>query len=258
MALLDLQKNFKKAVLENNFKSLARHVIKDDLLPEERIRIYRNNSILTLTDVLAGNFPVILKLLGDGYFKQLMGKFITLHPPQNPVLSSYGQQLPDFLAEHSELDTYPYLADVARFELLWTQAYHAAACDAFDLEKFQQVPPEDYGALQINLIPSAQFFQSAYPVFEIWQACAKGQGDIEKINLADNPSFTLIFRPQLEVIFLNLDQPGYEFLHLLSQGQPFGNAAGAVLTDHPDFDLQSLLGVAFSEGIFDNYKLLED
>src|SRR3546814_4089632 len=47
-------------------------------------------------------------------------------PPRSRVLAFYGDSLPAFIETFSPTASVPYLADVARLEMLRVRAYHAA------------------------------------------------------------------------------------------------------------------------------------
>lgn len=83
-----------------------------------RFVVYRNNVIHSLSVALSRRFPVIERLVGAECFAGLARLFIESHPPESPVLLQWGGAFPGFLADCPPLAGLPYLADVARLELL--------------------------------------------------------------------------------------------------------------------------------------------
>src|SRR4030067_705372 len=83
-------------------------------------QVYRNNVFLSLTGALAAVYPVVRRLVGEGFFDYLADSFIRAHRPGSGNLHDFGVELAEFLAGFPACAPHPYLADVARPE--W--AYH--------------------------------------------------------------------------------------------------------------------------------------
>jgi hypothetical protein len=67
LALPELQQLFGQALLtddESALGALASDVAPGALAPRERLAIYRNNVLASLTDVLRETFPVVHRLVG--------------------------------------------------------------------------------------------------------------------------------------------------------------------------------------------------
>ncbi len=86
----------------------------------ERLSVYQNNIVSSLSEALSDTFPVCNQLVGDEYFRALSIEFITGHLPTSPILSHYGAKFSDFLASFPPLADLPYLSEVAflEYELL--------------------------------------------------------------------------------------------------------------------------------------------
>ena len=96
------------------------------LAPQARLAVYRNNVVVSLTDALAAAYPAVLSLVGERFFKAAAGVYVRAEPPRSPVLITYGQSFAQFLEGFAPAAKLPFLADVARLERLWLEAYHAA------------------------------------------------------------------------------------------------------------------------------------
>ena len=84
-----------------------------------RYAVYRNNVTVGLIRALEANFPVVRRLLGEEYFAGFARDFAQGHPPQSPLMFQYGADFPAVLERAEDLASYPYLADVARLEIIW-------------------------------------------------------------------------------------------------------------------------------------------
>jgi len=74
-SLAELQSAFGRAVLAGDFSGLASYVRDDGISAAGRIGVYRNNVATSLTLLLAERFPVVERLVGDGYFSFAAERF---------------------------------------------------------------------------------------------------------------------------------------------------------------------------------------
>jgi hypothetical protein len=134
---------------------------------ERRFAVYRNNVVVSLTEAMATGFPVILKLVGEDFFRAMAGVFIRAHPPASPVLARYGAAFAEFLEAFEPVAHLPYLADVARLEFALREAYHAA--DAAPVVPDALAHPRLMEA-RLRLAPATRVVASPYPIHAIWRA----------------------------------------------------------------------------------------
>src|SRR5690242_19722301 len=62
------------------------------------LSIHRNTSTKGLVDALAANYATVLQLVGDEWFRACAVDYVRAHPPRSPVLATYGEDFPAFLA----------------------------------------------------------------------------------------------------------------------------------------------------------------
>ncbi len=94
--------------------------------PARRFAVYRNNVVAGLVKALGTRFPALSRIVGEEFFNAMARVFVIAHPPRSPLLMTYGDDFPDFIADFEPAAELPYLADVARLEAARTRAYHAA------------------------------------------------------------------------------------------------------------------------------------
>ncbi|MEI9987268.1 MAG: DNA-binding domain-containing protein [Aliidongia sp.] len=136
----------------------------------ERFAVYRNNVAVGLIEALRSGFPVVNRLVGEEFFTAMARLHALRCPPSSPVLLAYGGDFPAFIAEFEPAATLPYLADVARFEWLWLEAFHAADADPLAIEDLRRVPVDRLPGLRLCLHPSTRIVELAHPALAIWRA----------------------------------------------------------------------------------------
>lgn len=193
--------------------------------PAARFAVYRNNVTVSLIDALADTFPVTQQLVGEDFFRAAARLFVAGEPPRSKVLAFYGAAFPDFLANFPPAATVPYLADVARLEMLRVHACHAADYPQPAPETLIHIldKPDLLPHCRLHLHPSVRIFRSEYAAVSLW-AAHHGLGDIGNID-PDIPESAYIVRPALEVEVIPVSVAAAGFLAHLLAGASLGEAA---------------------------------
>ena len=63
-------------------------------------------------------------------------------PPTSPLLFEYGRDFPAFIERYEYAQGMPWLADTARIERAWLDAYHAADAAPLTASDLASFPPE--------------------------------------------------------------------------------------------------------------------
>ena len=215
----------------------------NDSDPTRRFAVYRNNVIVSLIDALADAFPVAQELVGEEFFRAMAGVFVRQAPPTSVRLVEYGDGLPAFIEQFEPAATVPYLADVARLEMLRVRAFHAADANPLTPEQIAHAlaDPERLPLLHVSCHPSLNVLSSRYAVVSLW-AAHQGIGDLASVNPA-LPEIALVIRVGLEVQVIALPPGGDVLITGFVAGLPLGEAAGLAIAAHPDFDLTAHLAL---------------
>jgi len=215
--------------------------------PARRFAVYRNNVMAGLVTALRNRFPVVEKIVGEEFFVAMARVFVREQPPRSPLLATYGDGFPAFVAAFEPARELPYLADVAWLEAARTRAYHAADATPLGADRFATLDSELAGDIRIDLQASAEIVRSAHPIVTIWAMNSGEQelGPIENWRAED----ALVARPYLEVQVRALPPGGAAFLLGLAAGCPLGEAAEAALADDPAFDLARNLAGLIGSGV---------
>ena len=248
---VSFQASFADALLKAD-RPIPRGVIAHNAtIPVRRFGVYRNNVVSGLVKALGSRFPVVEKIVGEEFFVAMARIFVTEEPPRSPLLATYGDGFPSFVAAFEPARELPYLADVARLEAARTRAYHAADATPVEADRFATLDGEVAGDLRIALHPSTEIVRSPFPIVTIW-AMNSGERQLASIeNWCGEDA--LVARPYLDVQVRTLPPGGAAFLFALAAGRSIGEAAGAALADDPEFDLTcnlaGLIGSALARDI---------
>jgi uncharacterized protein (UPF0276 family) len=251
--LKTLQSEFRGALLGGEDGQpagpLGAEILADGLSPEARLAIYRHHVRTTLASVLKGAYPVVVRLVGDGFFAYAADAFVRRHPPDGPCLFEYGAGFAAFLASFPPCHDLVYLPDVARLEWAMNAALHAPDALAADRERLRGIPAEAISAITLRFDPSVTLLSSAWPIEAIWRANQPGADPEATIDLRSGGACLEIRRLGDDVVWRTLPPAEHAFRGALGAGQTLERAADAALTVDADFDLADALHRLLGEEI---------
>lgn len=241
-ALYEIQTEFKRALLDSA-RPVPRSIGRCGGKPAaRRFSVYRNNVVMSLTDVLESYFPVVARLVGTEYFAAMVRAFIIAHPPRTPVLTRYPIDFPAFIGSFLPVADLPYLRDIAQLEWQQLCAYHAADSAPLVLSELGGIRPPQLGATRLTLRPSTSAISSNYPVFSIWRTNTFDQS-VCAIAADSAREDVLVSRIEVEVRTVLLPPGAYAFIRALSRGETLAGAAASATSSRPHFDLQTSLTI---------------
>jgi len=211
----------------------------EDKLPA-RLKIYRNNIVGSLCDVMLASFPVIGKLTGEEFLTGMTRSFILQNPPQAGCLNTYGRGFPEFIEGFEPAKPLPYLADIARMEIALNDSYYAKDHTALSPDELATVPPEKLSDLNLRVNEHIHILRSDYPLQAIREFCLSENQD-ETLNIDQGGGHWLIYRAQLNSHLEPITAAEYACLKALIDGASLGEAVQSALDDQQDFDFQSFL-----------------
>jgi hypothetical protein len=219
--------------------------------PEKRFAVYRNNVVVGLVDALADSFPVTQELVGVEFFRAMAREFVRRAPPRSPVLALYGAGYAEFIEAFPSAAGLPYLADVARLELLRVQAWHAADADAVTPQRVAAVMADMDGLpeARLTLHPALFLLASAHAVVSLWAA---HQAESPALALAAvdpaQAETALVCRNGLDVEIRRIDPGEAAFIGGLQQGRSFAAAAAQAMAIDGSFDPVPTLALLMRAG----------
>lgn len=231
--------------------ALARHLRDPARFPppegveERRLAIYRDLFFNNIENLLAGNFPVIRKTLGDPAWRALVRRFYAEHRSHTPLFPQIAGEFIRFLQENDAHATWPsWLPDLAHYE--WVELALQIADDI--------PPPHDADGDLLDGVPLASPF--AWPLAYRWPVTHIGP-DFQPTQPPPAPTLLLVRRDaNHRVRFAALSPLAYRLFEHLQEGGHSGRElllalateAGAPLDDDFLAQGQAMLERMHEEG----------
>ena len=238
---------FSRALLSVSQVGVLAPVNGVDAKVEAGLAVYRNNVRSAYLRVLGETFPVVARLVGDGFFRYAAHEYFHAYPPHTPLVARYGDNFPDFLEGFEPASGLPYLADVARIESAWLEAYHAPEAEASSAEEISGCISQSPDKAKFVFHPSLRLLSSVHPAYTIWRH------NHEKRDGTLNPPAggerVLIARPEAEVIALPLDVAEYLALQALVAGARLGGAIESALDERPSASVADIVNRIVTAGV---------
>jgi uncharacterized protein len=207
------------ALREQQF-ALAQHLRDPRAAPapagidERRLRVYRDLLYNNIQSLLAGNFPVIRKTLGDDRWQALVRDFHARHRARTPLFPEIGREFIAFVERRAseDADDPPWLPELAHYEWveLALQISDAAVPPHKPADEGGRTPPQDL----LDGIPVVS--PQAWPLAYRWPVHRIGP-DHQPTAPPDAPTLLLVRRDAGgDVRFAQLSPLAFRLLELLA------------------------------------------
>jgi len=218
--------------------------------------IYQHSAIANITNALSLSYPVIEKLVGQGFFKTMCREYILKNWPESGNMDDYGGSFAKFLVEFEQVKQLSYLDDVARFEWLFHQSSLADdSCD-FDWSTLAKVAEADILKLNFLLSPSVKIIHCNVPVDKIWQMNQpNAQEENELIIELDNETFIVLFRQGLKTEMMAIVESEFVLLQSFEAGQRFEAAIERAKVVDANISIDSCLQKYIQLGLICGFSL---
>lgn len=211
--------------------------------------IYRNSILANCVDNLIANFPTVLRLVGEPWFREAALAYAYATPPRQVSMIHYGDAFAPFLAGVAATDELPYLSDVARLDRLWIEVHTTADAPALVAQALAGVAPVMPGELCLLPHTAARWvWFDSHPAYAIWSAYR------ERRVLDDKFAWTgdgaLITRVEGAVQWQALEAGAAAFLDACAAGASLAAAAQQALSIQPALDITTTLAALIRAGAF--------
>ena len=248
MQLASYQDAFSRALLAEDPRAAAPELAR--IVAQPGFAVYRNTVLKGCIDALQANYPAIVRLVGEEWFRAAATVYARRELPFAPMLLTYGQTFPDFLAGFEPAGELPYLADVARVDRLWSEAHVAADDDILDPAALARLVPEDMNRLRLRPHAAARWaWCDEHPIHTLWSRNRDPHADVAaEIDWCGEG--VLLTRPHGAVQSRVLARDGAAFLSACAAGLSVERAVIATLDANPQSNIAELINAFLQAGAF--------
>lgn len=223
--------------------------------------VYRNTVMTGCIDALVANYPAVVRLVGDEWFRAAASLYVRRAPPSHPCLVDYGEGFAGFLAGFPPAVGLPYLSDVARLDRLWTEVHLAADDAPLDAARVAALTEDELATAALTPRASARWaWFDRHPAWSIWRhgraGAAEPAGTEEPADEGDafEPPWqaegALLVRAGDAVASMPLDRAERAFLDACAAARPLCECAAAALAANPAADLAASMAKLLRAGAF--------
>jgi len=232
--------------LEDDFGVLLREDAR--LSAADRLGIYANAYFFRIHDALAEDHGALRAALGEELFHDLVTAYLLVHPPRHFSLVHAGDALPDYLAAAPSAEPFrracAFCPDLARLENARLWAFHAADAQPLLRSDLEQLAPDAWESLRLQLVPAFSLLALAWPVHRILRAHDAGE-PLPGIAPAEIP--LLVWRFEERVRYRTVDPAEARALALAGAGATFGAICEAT-AEHAGEDSAPALAAGWLSG----------
>ena len=221
LSLAEFQFTLAADLLDGGMRT-ARLLPGDPAVVREALRVHRNTVLAGLAGALRVSYPTVAWLTGEDFFNQAALEFSGKYPPRSACLSDYGGGFAEFLEDYAPARGLPYLADVARFDLVIERCAHAGFTTPGVLDLDQDTA--------IALDGSLVSLTVEYPVDRLRDACDGNDTDgLEYIDMAPQARRFAVWRSENGASVKLLTASASSFLGAVLRGESAEAALAAAL-----------------------------
>lgn len=152
----------------------------------------------------------------------------------------YGTAFPAYL-QRLDIDGAARLADLARLEYAWLEAYHAPDAVPLAPAALAALTEEQLIGARLRVHPSLRLLHLAHDVEPLWRLFGSGTDEVATTDRHDRPARLAILRPAAKVVVLPISAPVFACIALLRDGALFGEATGGLVPSDHLAELQALI-----------------
>lgn len=241
--------HFQDAFIDALYNGDANHPLISALVAQSGFSVYRNTVVKGCIDALQANFPTVVRLVGSDWFRAAAAIYVHRSPAADSRLLYYGASFPAFLEAFEPAKQLPYLPNVARLDLSWTDVHAAADEPGIDMAWLASLTPYELARTRFAVRAGVrwQWFRDQ-PVYTIWR-CNREAIDMPTA-LDWSGEGALLTRPAGRVLWQPIGAGGCVFLDACSASRTLNEAGQAALDAEPSVDFMQLLGGLITAGVF--------
>jgi len=201
------------------------------LTPTAQLEIYREQFWLRHVDALVEDFATIHQVLGHDAFNTLVERYLDAHPPTDFSLRDLGAKFPAFVETHEAYRDDPLLADCARLEWAFVDAFDAADVPPLDPSSIAAIPEDAWPSARLSFHPSVHRVSLSHPAHEYRAAVRKGE---DPARPALRRVCVVVYRGPETLLYIEVEPLAFELLERLAAGESLGTACESIAADAGD------------------------
>lgn len=198
------------------------------MTPAERLDVYREQFWLRHLANLAEDFPTLSWALdGASAFDELAIAYLTSTPPKTWDLQRLGDGMPEYVATERPWRDDPLLADAARIDWAYVQAFDAPDAAPVDLRVLAATPEDAWPLARIGFHPSLRALSLQYPAAASRRAVALGEAALRP---APASTIVAVWRDAACCVRdTELDPAEFQLLTAVAMSRPLGEACESLV-----------------------------
>jgi len=136
----------------------------------KRLGIYADAYASRLIESLQDNYPALHTLMGDCQFNRMANQYLEKYPSQHFSVRYFGHKLDQFLQQDMQYNINPVFAEMAAFEWALRAAFDAEDQTPITIAALQDIPIEQWGAMQFTLHKSVHRLNLEWNIATLWLA----------------------------------------------------------------------------------------
>jgi Putative DNA-binding domain len=247
--LLEYQTQLADALLRGDLVTTSSLFAGSDERRHLGLRVYANNRMHALVSALRDTFPAVRAVVGEGAFTAIGVDYARNYPmARGDLLMWYGAAFPAYL-QRVDIEGAARLADLARLEYAWLEAYHAPDAVPLAPAAMAELSPEQLIGARLRVHPSLRLLHLTHDVEPLWRQFGSGTGEVATTDRHDRPALLAILRPAAEVVVLPVSAPVFACIALLRDGAMFGDASDDLNEAGHLTEFQALIATGLFTGI---------
>jgi hypothetical protein len=195
----------------------------------------------------------MLAVIGEVNFHNLVTGYLIEYPPTEPNIFYAGRHLADFLRVHPMGRERPFLADLALLERTISEVFHAPDAEPLDVAAISAVPPADWPAIALRMIPASRLLDLEWSVDAVPRAVENGEA---WSNPPRVPRCVLVWRRNSRVDYRAVDRAERAALELARGGAEFAAICDAFAARSKRGDPAGAISAMLSRWLGDGLVML--
>ncbi len=214
------------------------------LTAKEALRVYTQDYVIRMTEVLGEHYSACWKVLGDDEFLLTCEEYIKEYPSSFKSLSHYGEYFPEYLQRKYE-DDFSFIKDLAQFEFEFQKLFHLAP----NLDKLAQEQ-----VLAQKVISKESFYcaSSLSDLIYLWEM--KDSSDDLSWDEIESEGIFILYKENYQVKMMELPRAFEILFDRLDRGETFEQIMGEIDDAH-FLDLKPESWASFFTALMYGYRL---